>query len=67
MAEAEGIAMEEFRVLVKRAGLNPTNEELESLKPMYDYYVEQKVVLDELDLGAEDLATIFSPNWEPQW
>ena len=64
MAETEGIAMEEFQVLVKRAGLNLTPEELESLKPMYDNFVAQKVILDELDLGAEDLATIFSPNLE---
>ena len=64
MTETEGIAMEEFQVLVKRAGLDLAADEMNSLKSMYDEFAAQKVILDELDLGAEDLATIFSPNLE---
>ena len=62
MAEAEGISMEDFRVLVERAGLGLTDEELASLKPMYDHFAAQTATLDEVDLGAEDLAVVFQPQ-----
>ena len=66
MAEPEGIPMENFRALVERARLTLSTEELESLKPMYDYYAGQIASLHDVDLGAEDLAVAFSPNWDPE-
>ena len=66
MAELEGIGIEDFRVLVERAGLSLTVEELETLKPMYDFYAERTGVLHNLDLEATDLAVTFSSNWDPQ-
>ena len=66
MAETEGIGIEDFRVLVERAGLSLSTEELETLKPMYDFYAERTGVLHDLDLNAEDLAVAFSSNWDPQ-
>ena len=56
--------MENFRLLLKRAGLELSGEEMESLKPIYDFYADSTAVLRELDLGAEDLAVAFSPEWE---
>ena len=64
MAESEGISIGDFRVLVGRAGLSLTDEELESLKPMYDHYIRETASLHELQLEAEDLAVAFSPNWD---
>ena len=56
--------MEDFRALVRRAGLELTAEELGGLKPMYDHYAARTSALHELDLDAEDLALVFSPDWD---
>ena len=64
MAESEGISLGDFRAIVSRTGLNLTDEELESLKPMYEHYAGESVRLHELELDAEDLAVAFSPDWD---
>ena len=64
MAEPEGISLGDFRVIVNRTGLSLTDEELESLKPMYEHYAGEAARLHELELGAEDLAVAFSPDWD---
>lgn len=66
MADAEGIALDHLRVLAERVGLDLTAAELEHLKPMFDFYTAQIRVLHDLDLAAEDLAVVYSPNWDPQ-
>jgi hypothetical protein len=63
MAE-QGISMENFRALVARAGMELTEQELETLKPMYEHFARQAASLQEVDLGAEDLALAYSPNWD---
>ena len=32
----------------------------------FDFYAAQIRVLHDLDLAAEDLAVVYSPNWDPQ-
>jgi len=66
MADAEGITLDDMRVLAERVGLCLTPAELEHLKPMFDFYAEQMRVLHTVELAAEDLAVVFSPNWDPQ-
>ena len=66
MTEPEGISLDHLRVLADRAGLGMTDEELTALKPMFDHYSRQIKGLFEIDLGAEDLAVAYSPNWDPQ-
>jgi hypothetical protein len=66
MAETEGISIDQLRGLAERAGLTLKNEELASLKPMFDHYAKQIKVLDEVELDAEDLAVAYSPNVDPQ-
>jgi hypothetical protein len=66
MAESEGIAVDQLRVLAERAGLALTNEDLAALKPMFDHYAKQIQVLNEVELDADDLAVTYSPNWDPQ-
>jgi hypothetical protein len=66
MADAEGIALDHLRVLAERVRLDLTLDELEHLKPMFDFYTAQIRVLHDLDLAAEDLAVVYSPNWDPQ-
>ena len=66
MAESEGISIDQLRVLAERAGLALKNEELASLKPMFDHYAKQIQVLYEAELDADDLAVMYSPNWDPK-
>jgi hypothetical protein len=66
MAESEGISIEQLRGLAERAGLALQPEELTALKPMFDHYAQQIKALFEVDLGAEDLAVMYTPNWDPQ-
>jgi hypothetical protein len=66
MAESEGIALDNLRVLAERVSLHLSTAELEHLKPMFDFYAEQIRRLHDLDLAAEDLAVVYSPNWDPQ-
>jgi len=66
MAASEGISIDQLRGLSERAGLVLKNEELTALKPMFDYYAKQIRVLFEIELDAEDLAVMYSPNWDPQ-
>jgi hypothetical protein len=66
MADSEGIALDHLQVLAERVGLRLSPAELEHLKPMYDFYAAQIRVLHDLDLAAEDLAVVYSPNWDPQ-
>ena len=66
MADSEGIALDHLQVLAERVGLRLTSAELEHLKPMFDFYAAQIRVLHDLDLAAEDLAVVYSPNWDPQ-
>ena len=66
MAESTGIALDNLRVLAEQVGMRLTTAELEHLKPMFDFYAEQIRRLHDVDLAAEDLAVVFSPNWDPQ-
>ena len=66
MAESEGISLENLRVLAERVGMRLSPAELEHLKPMFDFYAAQIRVLHDVDLAAEDLAVVYSPNWDSQ-
>jgi hypothetical protein len=66
MTAAEGITVEQLRGLAERAGLSMKTEELSALKPMFDHYAKQVKLLFEIDLEAEDMAVVYSPNWDPQ-
>ena len=62
----DSIPLDDFRALIKRAGLDLTDDELENLKPMYDHYLESIANMNALDLDAEDLAVVYSPGWDPE-
>ena len=66
MADSEGIALDHLQVLAEQVGMRLTPAELEHLKPMFDFYAAQIHGLHDLDLAAEDLAVVYSPNWDPQ-
>jgi hypothetical protein len=62
MSEQKSISLDDFRVLVERAGLNLNAEELAALKPMYDFYAPLVQELHDVELDAEDLAVTFLPG-----
>ena len=64
--DAEGISLEDLRVLAERAGFRLTSEELKALRPMYDHFASQTQRLYEVPLEMEDVAVVYSPNWDPQ-
>ncbi len=66
MAETNGIALETLRILVEQAGIRLTDAELAPMKAMYDFYREDVQALHELDLGMDDLAVTFPPQWDPE-
>ena len=63
MANPQDVSLEQFRTLAERAGLDLTDAELTALKPMYDYYVPLVQRLHQVELGEEDLAVTFVPDW----
>jgi hypothetical protein len=66
MSDSTTLSMEDFRTMAQKAGLVLTDEELAGLKPMYDHFAGPVAKMHELDLDAEDLAVVFSPDWDPQ-
>lgn len=66
MAEAEGISLDNLRVLTERVGLSLTGTELEQLKSMYDFYRQDVQSLHDIDLDMGDLAVVFPPQWDPE-
>jgi hypothetical protein len=66
MAEAEGISLDNLRVLTEQVGLSLTSTELEQLKSMYDFYRQDVQSLHDIDLDMGDLAVVFPPQWDPE-
>lgn len=62
MAEADGISVADFRVVLARSGLHISDAQMELLRPIYDHYAKLTATLYDLDLGAEDLAVGFWPS-----
>lgn len=53
---------DEFRFLVRRAGLSMPDDELQELKRLYDALMERMKPLQEADLSEEEVAGIFLPR-----
>jgi hypothetical protein len=63
MAESRDVSLEHFRTLAEHAGLTLTDAELTDLKPMYAHYAALVQSLHDVELGVEDLAVTFIPDW----
>lgn len=66
MADTGGITVEALRFLAERVGMQLTAAELEQLRPVFDFYAPQLRELHAAELAAEDMAVVYSPNWDPQ-
>ena len=59
----ESITLEEFQRLTQQAGLQLPTEELGSLKPLWELYLQHLRVLHSIDLKAEEIGLTFHPDW----
>ena len=66
MPPPEGVSIEEFRLMVGRAGLGLDEQELEELKPIYDLYAAYASQLHTINFGAEEMVVSFHPDWPEQ-
>jgi hypothetical protein len=57
------VSLEVFKMLADRAGLGLSQKELEELKPLYDLHLGYAIQLHSIDLGAEEIAVAFQPDW----
>lgn len=57
------VSIEVLKLLADRAGLGLSQKELEELKPLYDLHWEYVNQLHSIDLGAEEIAVAFQPDW----
>ena len=56
------ITDDEFRFLVRRAGLSMSEDELQQLRTFYDAFEERLKPLYEADLSEEEVSGIFLPR-----
>ena len=66
MTEPGAITPKEFEMLVRRAGLNLTPEEMGHLRPMYQQLAAQVAMLHDPDLPLEEPAVTFPAAWFPR-
>ena len=59
----ESTDTEAIRLLLERAGLTLTDEELEKLIPYYQRNLERLQALHSADLEKEEVAGVFPPQW----
>ena len=55
--------IDEFRLLVRRAGLELPDDELKQVKAFYDAFEERMGPLHAADLSDEEVAGRFLPGW----
>jgi hypothetical protein len=58
----ETMTPECLALLLKRAGLEPNEREIERLKPVFEQYMRALDVLHSIDLGDEEAAPAFDPR-----
>ena len=58
--------LDEFRLLVRRAGLDLPEDELERLKGFYDAFEARMGPLRDADLSEEEVAGRFLPGWNSE-
>ena len=57
------VSMDDFRVLVRMAGLPLDDEELEELLPLYQFLKQRVEMLHEADLPLGGQAMTFPADW----
>ena len=60
----ERLTPESLAFLLERAGLKPPEGDMERLRPLIEKYMESLKVLHSINLGDEESALIFRPEWE---
>ena len=63
MQEPNAMTMDNFRVIVQRAGLELDQEELDRLLPLYRQLLGQLAAIHDPDLPLGLPADVFVPDW----
>lgn len=59
----ETLTPEAFEALLKRAGLDPTEQDKEKLRALFESFLPRLEALHAADLDDEEVASIFTPQW----
>ena len=66
MPDPKTVSNEDFKVLTRNVGMDLSDDEIDSLKPMYEFYATNAAILHEVDLDDADLALSYTPNWDAE-
>ena len=58
--------MNEMTVMLERAGINLTPEEMETWKPSFQFYVDNLAKLRAIKLDGVEAATVFRAAWDAE-
>ncbi len=57
---------EQLKVLLARSGLQPSPEDIERTRDLYERFAPKLKLLDSPEVEGEEVAGLFMPNWPPQ-
>ncbi len=57
------ITAEQLRQMFERVGLEPSQEEIDSMLPQVQRYTQRVQALRSAGLESEELGGVFSPQW----
>ena len=66
MPDPKTVSNEDFKVLTRNAGMNLSDDEIEHLRPMYEFYANNAATLHDVELDDADLALSYTPNWDAE-
>ncbi|HEX9879678.1 MAG TPA: hypothetical protein VGB25_05750 [Candidatus Binatia bacterium] len=55
---------ESLALLLKHAGIEPDEGDLERFRPLFERYLEALRLLHSVDLKDEEIAPTFQPQWK---
>jgi hypothetical protein len=62
----EKMTEQTLRALLAREGLEPRPGDLEEFSEIIELYLSTLKTLHSVDLGAEEVAGVFRPDWQPK-
>ena len=63
-SQPDAMTMDDFQAVVRRAGLDLEQQEMERLLPLYQQLLTQLAAIHDPELPLGLPADVFSPDWE---
>lgn len=57
------LSRQDLVFLLKQAGIDPDDKDLEHFQPLIEKYMEALKLLHSVDLSDEEIAPTFNPQW----